>query len=47
MPIEKFHSMLDYYLNHNFNLSKVMIFCKFYIKFYNDKISKELDAIMN
>lgn len=30
MPLHRFHSMLDYYLNHNFDLSKVMIFCKFY-----------------
>lgn len=39
MPISKFHSMLDYYLNHNFDMSKVMIFCKFYRQFYSDTIA--------
>ena len=34
MPLHKFHSMLDYYLNHNFDLSKVMTFVKFYRRFF-------------
>lgn len=46
MPINKFHSMLDYYLNHNFDLSKVMIFCKFYRQFYFDTVAKILPDIV-
>jgi len=46
MPIQKFHSMLDYYLNHNFNLSKVMVFCKFYRQFYTDTIARQLPQVI-
>lgn len=42
MPLEKFHNMLDFYLNHSFDLSKVMIFGKFYKKYYEDKITHQL-----
>ena len=42
MPIHKFHSMLDFYLNHSFDMSKVMVFCKFYRKFYDDKMASVL-----
>ena len=43
-PLHKFRSALDYYLNKNFNLSKVMIFVKFYQKHYADRSSRELAA---
>ena len=46
MPLEKFHNMLDFYLNHTFDLSKVMIFSKFYKKFYEDKINLELSKAL-
>ena len=42
MPLDKFHNMLDFYLNHSFDLSKVMIFSKFYKKYYEDKITNQL-----
>jgi ATP-dependent Lon protease len=42
MPLEKFHNMLDFYLNHSFDLSKVMIFIKFYKKYYEDKLTNQL-----
>lgn len=32
--LSSFHSALDYYLNVNFNISKLMIFTKFYTLFY-------------
>jgi hypothetical protein len=47
MPLHKFHSMLDFYLNHNFDLSKVMIFCKFYCQFYSDTLKRELPQIIH
>ena len=32
-----FRSALDYYLNDNFNLNKIMIFVKAYTHFYQDR----------
>jgi len=39
--------MLDFYLNHQFDLSKIMIFCKFYTKHFEDKIVHELSKLIN
>ena len=43
-PIHRFHSAIDYYLNKKFDLSKIMIFTKFYKKYYSDRADRELDT---
>ena len=40
-PIQRFRAGLDYYLNKNFNLNKVMTFTKFYQRYYADQIDRE------
>lgn len=35
--VSQFHSAINYYLNVNFNLSKVMIFTKFYRQYYGQR----------
>jgi hypothetical protein len=43
--LNSFRPALDYYLNKNFNLSKVMTFLKFYDRYYQDKFFSELDRL--
>lgn len=47
MPLHRFHPMLNYYLNHNFDLSKVLIFCKLYRQYYANSIRNGLEQILS
>lgn len=40
--LSQFHSAINYYLNVNFNMSKIMIFTKFYKHFYASRAQKIL-----
>ena len=44
-PIEKFRGALDHYLNRDFDLSKVMIFAKFYQRHYADRARAQFDKV--
>ena len=45
--LSQFHSAINYYLNVNFNMSKVMIFTKFYRHFYACRAQKILQGETN
>ena len=42
--LSAFRKAMDYYINTNFNLNKVMIFMKFYTSFYNDRRAQLLES---
>ena len=44
-PIEKFRGALDHYLNRQFDLSKVMIFVKFYQRHIADRARSAFDQV--
>lgn len=37
--LSKFRSALDFYLNHSFDLSKLLTFTKFFSKYLQDKVA--------
>jgi hypothetical protein len=43
--LSKFRSAINYYMNVNFNLSKVMIFTKFYTSFYKARAASILNSV--
>jgi hypothetical protein len=43
--ISQFKQLLDYYLNSEFNLNKVMVFVKFYSYFYTSRQAQILNKI--
>ena len=43
--LNSFRPALDYYMNKDFNLSKVMTFLKFYDRYYQDKTLHEMEAL--
>ena len=46
-PIGNFRSALNYYLNKNFDLNKVMTFLKFYQKYTSDRAASEFEKLGN
>ena len=44
-PLNKFRSALDYYLNKNFDLNKVMTFLKFYQRHMQDRARNEFEKL--
>ena len=43
--LSKFRSAINYYMNVNFNLSKVMIFTKFYTSYYKSRAEAILGSV--